>query len=108
MDNEPIIRFEIKASTLADLKSFTDATNPDLGCRAIPHQVNGVFVIEAYLPQSQLQQAQSNRTAARVNIRIIENATEVGRQRQLEVGQGNRFLNRSINQQIPRGLGIKE
>jgi hypothetical protein len=108
MDNEPIIRFEIKAPTLADLKNFTDATKPDLGCRAIPHQVNGEFVIDAYLPQSQLQQAQRNRTATKVNIRIIENATEVGRQRQLEVGQGNRFLNRNVDQQIPRGLGIKE
>lgn len=108
MDNEPIIRFEIKAATLADLKSFTDVVQPDLGCRAIPRQINGEFVIDAYLPQSQLQQAQSNRITSRVNIRIIENATEVGRQRQLEVGQGNRFLNRSMDQQIPRGLGIKE
>jgi hypothetical protein len=106
MDNEPIIRFEIKASTLADLRSFTDEANPDLGCRAIPRQVNGEFVIIAHLPQSQLQQAQSNLTASRVQIRIIENATEVARQRQLEVGQGNRFLNGI--QQIPRGLGIKE
>jgi hypothetical protein len=47
MDNEPIIRFEIKAATLADLKSFTDVTQPDLGCRAVPRQISRVAKINA-------------------------------------------------------------
>jgi hypothetical protein len=35
---------------------------------------------------------------------VIENASEVGRARQAEVGSGNRFAARIA----PRGLGIKE
>jgi hypothetical protein len=39
-----------------------------------------------------------------VTMNIIENASEVGRARQAEVGSGNRFAAR----QAPSGLGIKE
>lgn len=106
MNPEPIIRFEIKASTLADLKAFADEVRPDLGCRAIPRRTEEGFVIDAYLPEPQLQAAQRVRTADRVTLRIIENATEVGRERQREVGQGNRF--EATSQQVPRGLGRKE
>lgn len=106
MNHEPIIHFEIKAPTLEDLRDFADEARPDLGCRAIPRRTEGGFVIDAYMPEPQLRAAQSLRTANRVTIRIIENATEVGRERQKEVGQGNRFAARS--QQLPRGLGRKE
>ncbi len=106
MNNQQIIRFEIKAPTLEDLRNFTNEIQPDLGCRAIPRQIDGEFVIDAYLPESQLQTARSTRTARQVTIRIIENATEVGHERQQEVGQGNRFRDRS--RQVPRGLGRKE
>ncbi len=106
MNNEPIIRFEIKAPTLEDLRNFTNEVRPDLGCRAIPRQMDGEFAIDAYLPESQLRTAQNLRTASRVTIRIIENATEVGRERQREVSQKNRFRDRS--QEVPRGLGRKE
>lgn len=106
MYNQPIIRFEIKAPTLEDLRNFTNEVQPDLGCRAIPRQMNGEFVINAYLPESQLRTARNARTASRVTIRIIENATEIGRERQREVSQRNRFRERS--QEVPRGLGRKE
>ena len=36
----------------------------------------------------------------------LENVTEIGRQRQQEVGEGNRFATRGDN--VPRGLGRKE
>lgn len=106
MNHEPIIHFEIKAPTLEDLKEFADEVRPDLGCRAIPRRTEEGFVIDAYVPEPQLQAARGMRTASRVTIRIIENATEVGRERQKQVGQGNRFAARS--QQVPRGLGRKE
>jgi hypothetical protein len=105
MNDEPIIHFQIEAPALEDLKAFIDETDPDLGCVAIPKQIGGKFVINAYLPESQLQEAQGRRTASRVALRIIENATEVGRERQKEVGEGDRFAARS---QVPRGLGRKE
>jgi hypothetical protein len=105
MNHESTIRIEVEALTLADLRAFTDEIQPDLGCRAIPRQKEGKFVIDAYIPETQLQAARDSRASSRVSIRIIENATEIGRQRQKEVGQGNRFASRG---EIPRGLGRKE
>ena len=105
MKPEPIIHIQIEAPTLADLRAFADENNPDLGCRATPKRKEGRFVVDAYLPESQLEPARRSRTSSRVSIRILENATEVGRERQKEVGQENRFATRG---QIPRGLGQKE
>lgn len=105
MNHESIIHIQIEALTLADLRAFTDEIQPDLGCRAIPRQKDGKFVIDAYLPETQLEAAHKVRTASRVSLRIIENATEIGRERQKEVGEANRF---SARGQIPRGLGRKE
>ena len=106
MTNEPIIHVQIEAPTLADLRAFTDEIRPaDLGCRAIPRRAGGTFVIDAYLPEQQLQAARNSRTASRVALRVIENATEIGRERQREVGEGNRYASRG---EVPRGLGRKE
>jgi len=106
VNEEPIIHIQIEAPTLVDLRAFTDEIRPaDLGCRAIPRQEEGKFVIDGYLPDTQLQAARASRTASRVSLRVIENATEVGRERQREVGEGNRFASRG---QVPRGLGRKE
>lgn len=105
MDSESIIHIQIEAPTLAELKAFTDEIQPDLGCRTIPRQIEGKFVIDAYLPEAQLQAARDSRAASGVALHIIENATEIGRKRQQEVGEGNRFATRG---EIPRGLGRKE
>jgi hypothetical protein len=105
MNQQPILRIEIEAPTLADLRAFADEIRPDLGCRAIPRQIDGKFVIDAYLPEAQLQAARGSRAASRVSLRVIENATEIGRERQQEVGEGDRFASRG---QVPRGLGRKE
>jgi hypothetical protein len=106
MSNEPIFHIQIEAPTLADLRAFTDEIRPaDLGCRATPRQTEGKFVLDAYLPETQLQSARASRTASRVSLRVIENATEIGRERQQEVGEGNRFATRG---EVPRGLGRKE
>jgi hypothetical protein len=105
MSEESIIHIQIEAPTIADLRAFADEVRPDLGCRAIPKERGGRFVVDAYLPETQLEVARRSRTASRVSIRVIENATEVGRERQKEVGERNRF---SVRGQIPRGLGRKE
>jgi hypothetical protein len=105
VDQEPIIHIQIEAPTMTDLRAFTDEIRPDLGCRAVPRQVDGKFVIDAYLSDSQLQAARDSRAASRVSIHFVENATEAGIKRQQEVGTGDRFAARS---QIPRGLGRKE
>jgi hypothetical protein len=105
MNQLSITHIQIEAPTLADLRAFADEIHPDLGCRATPRRREGKFVIDAYLPETQLQAARDARSASRVSLRVIENATEIGRARQKEVGQGNRFAARG---QIPRGLGRKE
>jgi hypothetical protein len=105
MDGESIIRVEIEAPTLQDLKAFTDEVQADLGCRAIPREVDGKFRMDVYLPESQLETARNARTAGRVSLRVVENATETGRERQREVGEGNRF---GVRGQVPRGAGRKE
>jgi hypothetical protein len=106
MNDEPIIHIQIEAPTLADLRAFTDENRPaDLGCRAIPRQIEGKFVMDAYLPEPHLQAARDSRTASRVSLRVIEYATEIGRERQREVGEGDRFASRG---EVPRGLGRKE
>ncbi len=105
MNHESVIHFQIEASTLENLRAFADEIRPDLGCRAVPRRIDGKFIIDAYLPESQLQAAQERRADSGVALRIIENATEVGRERQKEVGQGNRF---TLRGQVPQGLGRKE
>jgi hypothetical protein len=105
MNGESIIRIQLEASTLADLKAFIDEIQPDVGCRPIPRGTEGRFVMDVYLPEAQLQAAREHRTASRVSLRVVENATEIGRERQQEVGKTNRFAARG---EVPQGLGRKE
>jgi len=105
MSEDPVIRFQIEGDSLEDIRAFADEVQPDLGCRAVARKTDSGFVIDAYLPESQLNAARNARSATRIRIRVIENATEVGRERQREVGTGNRFAQRGA---IPRGLGGKE
>jgi hypothetical protein len=106
MTEGPIFHIEITAATLADLKAFTDEIPlDDLGCRPVVRRRGTEFVLDAYLPEAQLDAARGSRAAGGVSLEVVENVTEVGLQRQQEVGEGNRFAARG---QIPRGLGRKE
>ena len=105
MNDEPIIHFQIEAASMEELRAFTDETQPDLGCRAIPRRTETGYVIDAYLPESRLEAARGVRSAGGITLNVIENATEVGRERQKEVGKGNRYAARGA---VPRGLGKKE
>lgn len=96
MNDDSIIRVRIEASTLADLRAFADEVQPDLGCRSIPRRVAENFVMDAYLPESQLQEVRGSRAAGHVSLRTVENATQIGRERQNEVAEGNRFAARGI------------
>jgi hypothetical protein len=106
MTEGPIFHVEITAGSLADLKAFTDEIQPDvLGCRPVVRRRGAEFVVDAYLPEAQLDAARGSRAASGVSLDVIENVTEVGHQRQGEVGEGNRFAARG---EVPRGLGRKE
>lgn len=105
MNDEPVFRVRLQAATLSDLRAFTDEMAPDLGCRAVARRSAAGFTIDAYLPESQLEMARASRAASQVSLTVLENQTEVGRERQAEVGEGDRFAARG---EIPRGLGRKE
>ena len=106
MTEGPIFHIEITAGTLADLKAFTDEMQlDDLGCRPVVRRRGADFVVDAYLPEEQLDAARGSRAASGVSLEVVENVTEAGLHRQREVGEGNRFAARG---QVPRGLGRKE
>lgn len=106
MPEGPIFHVEVTAGSLADLKAFTDEIQPDdLGCRPVVRRRGTEFVLDAYLPEAQLDTARGSRAAGGVSLEVVENVTEVGLRRQQEVGEGNRFAARGA---VPRGLGRKE
>ena len=91
MDEQPLIHVEVRGVELENLRAFATETDADLGCRAIPRREAEGWVIDAYLPEDRLETARNARSAGRVQLTVRENATAVGRERQAEVGTGNRF-----------------
>lgn len=104
MANEDLHRIEVRAKTVDELRSFLDGADLDLGCRPAVHRRAGELVVEAYATMPQLDRLRRTRSAPGVSVDVVENASQVGRTRQAEVGSRNRFAGR----QVPRGLGIKE
>lgn len=104
MNGGPLIHFEIHGASLSDLRAFADETGADLGCRGIARREAEGFVVDAFLPEEELDAAENARATDRVTVRRIENFTALGQERQKEVGVGNRFSARS---EPVRGLGEK-
>lgn len=99
-------RLELRAASVAELRDFLDGADLDLGCRpAVRRQGDGEFVVEAYGTMPQIDGLRSARRSAGVTVDVLENATQLGRARQGEVGRQNRFAGA---RELPRGLGIKE
>jgi hypothetical protein len=101
---EDVHRFELRAKSIEELRSFLDGADVDLGCRPVVRKVGGEYVVEIYAPLPAVERLRSARSAPGVTMTVVENASEVGRARQAEVGSGNRFAARIA----PSGLGIKE
>jgi hypothetical protein len=101
---DDVHRIELRAQTVEELRSFINGTDLDLGCRPAVRQKSGELVVEAYVTMPQISKIQASRGASGVAVRVIENASEVGRSRQTEVGSGNRLA----PPQPFSGLGIKE
>lgn len=101
---EDVHRIELRAQTVEELRSFLDGTDLDLGCRPTVRRRSGELVVEAYATMPQISRLRTARSASGVTLSVIENATQVGRTRQAEVGSGSRLSRR----QAPSGLGIKE
>jgi hypothetical protein len=74
--------------------------NPlDLSCGGPRRRADGVITVEAFVPEDELDRLRRYP----VQIDVLEDASATGRERQKEVGQGNRFE----GNKIPRGLGRK-
>lgn len=101
---DDVHRIELRAKSLDELRSFLDGSDMDLGCRPVVRRDGADYVVEVYAPMPQVDRLRSARSAPGVTMTVVENASEVGRARQSEVGSGNRFAARMA----PRGLGIKE
>lgn len=76
--------------------------NLDVGCRGAQIEVNpdGTGTILAYATEERIRELQ----AAGYKVEKGENVSELGRQRQKEVGEGDRFKG---GHAAPRGLGQK-
>jgi hypothetical protein len=104
MADDDIHRVEVRARSISELRAFLDGTDVDLGCRPVARKVGDEYVVEVYSPLPTIEGLRQARSASGITINVVENASEVGRARQAEVGSGNRFNARVA----PRGLGIKE
>ncbi len=104
MADNDVHRIELGAGTIEELRTFLDGTNLDFGCRPVVRREAGELVVEVYATMPQVERLRSARSGTGVSMRVVENATEVGRARQAEIGRGNRFAAR----RMPKGLGIKE
>jgi hypothetical protein len=104
MADDDLHRIKLRAQTLEELRSFLNGSGFDLGCRPVVRREGNEFVVEVYAPLPEVDRLRGARSAPGVDVTVVENASEVGRNRQTEVGSGNRFATR----QAVRGLGIKE
>jgi hypothetical protein len=75
--------------------------NLDIGGGGPRRLPDGTVSVEAYVPEGQLGALEQAGGA----LEVIEDATAVGRERQKEVGEGDRFEGGTVP---PRGLGRKE
>lgn len=105
MADEDLIRVRVEGETLAQLRAFTDETDPDLGCRPVARRSGGGYAIDVFLPRSQVDAARGSRASSDVVLTVLEDVTATGRERQADVGRGDRFAARDG---VPRGLGRKE
>jgi hypothetical protein len=104
MADQDVHRIELRAQTVEELRDFLRGSDLDLGCRPTVRRQAGELVAEVYATMTQIDRLRTTRSASGVTVNVVENASQIGRARQGEVGAGNRFFGR----QVPRGLGIKE
>lgn len=104
MADDDVHRIKLRARTIEELRSYLTGTDFDFGCRPVVRREGGELVVEVYATMPQIERLRSTRSATGVSLSVVENATEVGRARQSEVGSGNRFAAR----RALKGLGIKE
>ena len=97
-----IMRIALKAAnreTLTTLaKQFRLHRSGGVRPKRLP---DGTLRMDAYVPEELLDELER----AGGDFEIVEDATQVGKERQKEVGRGDRF---EEGNRVPRGLGKKE
>jgi hypothetical protein len=103
MADTDVLRLELRSATVEGLDEFVRENSLEFACRPTVRKEEGVFIADVYASEGEVQRARASRSAAGVEVRVVENMTESEQRRQAEVGKGNRFGAR----QVPRGLGRK-
>lgn len=104
-DNSKIFRVVIRAPDEPSLVELLKDKHLDLG-GGPKRQPDGTITIDAYVPEDMLQSLQAEKMRdTGIVTQVVEDATEVGRQRQQEVGKADRF---EAGKKLPRGLARKE
>lgn len=96
-----IMRIRLSAPDRDSLARVVREFRLDIGGGGPRRLPDGTVSMEAYVPAERLEQIEKAGGA----FEVIEDATAVGRERQKEVGTGDRFEGGT---RPPRGLGRKE
>ena len=98
---QKIMRIALKGSKQETLVELVRKFQLDIWGAGGPRRLHDSIIMEAYVPEEVLDKLK----ATGVAFEIIEDATQIGLERQKEVGRGDRFKGGKI---APRGLGRKE
>ena len=96
-----IMRIALKAPNRETLTKLVKEFRLDIGGGGPRRLRDGTLSMEAYTPEEVLDKLKK----AGAVFEIMEDATKVGKERQKEVGRGDRFEG---GKKVPQGLGRKE
>ncbi|MFF5447683.1 hypothetical protein [Streptomyces sp. NPDC012888] len=96
---DTILRVRVTARDPDTLRNLLREAHPDVGGR-VQQAADGTCTIDAYVTP----EAAEALPREGVTVTTVEDATAVGRARQAEVAEGNRFAPEDA---VPQGLGLK-
>jgi len=103
-ENRKILRVSIHAPDSQSLIELLKEKHLDVG-GGPKCQSDGTVTIDAYVPEEILGSLQAKKVRdIGIKIEVVEDASETGRERQKEVGKGDRF---EAGKKLPSGLARK-
>jgi hypothetical protein len=98
---DPILRVRLVAPADA-LVALIKSSRHDLGCGAPRVSPDGTAAVDAYITEKDRERLAKEHP--RVKQTVLGDATAIGKERQAEVGKGDRFQGGKVR---PRGVGKK-
>ncbi len=98
-DPKEVMRILITAKDAHTLRALLRRRELDLSCGGPKQREGGAVSIEAYVPEDRIDQLR----LPGIKIDVLGDETATARERQKQVGQGNRFAGGVV----PRGQGRK-